>query len=155
MWSIFKVVIESVAIFTFWLFGHEACGILPPWLGNGTYIPCIGRRSLNHWITREVDLTLIICWVQEGGDCYSHAPEHLIWGLREELTFSRTQLTFSRTHEITSLLSSNSIKLMDALPEWKSPSFWEWEGSLQACLDFPKGPWSQFPMGLIILSFKI
>ena len=33
MWSIFKVVIEFVAIFTFWLFGHEACGILPPWPG--------------------------------------------------------------------------------------------------------------------------
>ena len=33
MWTIFKVFIEFVTIlllFTFWLFGHEACGILAP-----------------------------------------------------------------------------------------------------------------------------
>ena len=148
MWSVFKVVIEFVAIFTFWHFDHEACSILPPQPGIERTSPAMEGWRLNHRITREVDLSLIICWVQEGGHCYSHAREHLIWGLREELTVSRTQ-------EITPLLSSNSIKQMGALPEGKSPSFWDWEGSLQACWDFPKGPWSQFPLGLIILSFKI
>ena len=41
MWSIFKVVIEFVAIFTFWLFGDEASDILPPWLGMECISPAL------------------------------------------------------------------------------------------------------------------
>ena len=36
----------------FWVFGHEACGILALWPGALT--PYTGRQSLNHWTAREL-----------------------------------------------------------------------------------------------------
>ena len=51
----FKVFIEFVTtlplLFYGLLFGQEAHGFLAP---NQTCTPCIGRRSPNHWTTREV-----------------------------------------------------------------------------------------------------
>ena len=39
---------------TFCLLGQEACGIEAPQPGVEPLSPCIGRQSLNHWITTEV-----------------------------------------------------------------------------------------------------
>ena len=46
----------------FWFFGHEKD---PMWdlssqTRDGTRTPCNGRRSLNHWTTREVPVLLLI-----------------------------------------------------------------------------------------------
>ena len=56
-WAIFKVFIKFVTIlllFNFGIFGPEACGDLTSPTSDQQCTPCIGRQSLNHWITREV-----------------------------------------------------------------------------------------------------
>ena len=47
LWFLLKL-LQYCFCFVFWIFGHEACGILAP------HILCIGRWSLSHWTTREV-----------------------------------------------------------------------------------------------------
>ena len=39
--------------FWFWFFGHEAWGSLNSPIRDRTCHPCVGRRSLNYWTTRE------------------------------------------------------------------------------------------------------
>ena len=63
MWnSFFKVVIEFVtmlfllSVLVFWSPGMWDLGSPTK---DQTCTPCIGRRSLNHWITREVPLCII------------------------------------------------------------------------------------------------
>ena len=57
MWTIFKVFIEFVTILllfhvlVFWPWGIWDLSS-PTW--DQTHTPCIGRRSLNHWTTREI-----------------------------------------------------------------------------------------------------
>ena len=57
MWTIFKVFIEFVTILllfyvlVFWLQGTWDLSSLTR---DRTCTPCFGRRSLNHWTTREV-----------------------------------------------------------------------------------------------------
>ena len=62
MWTIFKVFIEFVTILllffyilVFWLQGMWDLSSL---MRDQTRTPCIGRQSLNHWITREVPFSL-------------------------------------------------------------------------------------------------
>ena len=54
-----------------WLFDSEACGILASPSRITPSPPCVGRRSLNHWTTREVPQVLLwkkgpmnwtVCW---------------------------------------------------------------------------------------------
>ena len=62
MWIILKIFIEFVTVF---LLSY----VLAVWLRdvldlssltrNWTYIPCVGRQSLNHWTTREVPLSAL------------------------------------------------------------------------------------------------
>ena len=57
MWTILKILIEFVTILllfyilVFWLPGIWDLHSLTR---DGTHVPCIGRRSLSHWTTREV-----------------------------------------------------------------------------------------------------
>ena len=62
MWTILKYFTEFVTIFCFmfWFLGLETCRILAPQPGIANHRPCIGRRSLNHWTTREVPFILLI-----------------------------------------------------------------------------------------------
>ena len=56
MWTILKVLIEfAVTLLLFFggFFDHEACSILAPHQGWLQLQPCIGRRIINHWTTRE------------------------------------------------------------------------------------------------------
>ena len=56
-WTIFKffneLVTISLLLFILLVFGQEVCGLLAPNQGSNLH-PCMGRQSLNHWITREV-----------------------------------------------------------------------------------------------------
>ena len=50
MGTIFKVFTESVTILSlFYVFGHEACGILVPWLGIEPTPPAIEGEVLTAW----------------------------------------------------------------------------------------------------------
>ena len=40
----------------FWIWGHKTCGILGPHPGGQTCMPCFGRWSFNHWITKKVSI---------------------------------------------------------------------------------------------------
>ena len=57
MWTIFKVFIEFVTIlllFYVLVFWSQGMWDLSSPIKDRTHTPCIGRRSLNHWTTREV-----------------------------------------------------------------------------------------------------
>ena len=60
VWSIFKVFVQLVTtllLFMFWFFGQETCEILACGIfltKDWTCMPCIGRQSLNHWTSRDV-----------------------------------------------------------------------------------------------------
>ena len=56
---VFKVFVEFESTL-FWFFGLEACRISSPWPGIRLISPCIGRLSLNSWISREVPLLYIL-----------------------------------------------------------------------------------------------
>ena len=59
MWTILKVFIEFVTIlllFHVLIFWPEGMQDLSSLTRDRTCTPCIGRRSLNHWTTREVPL---------------------------------------------------------------------------------------------------
>ena len=46
--------------FMLWFFGHEAGGDLSSSTRDQTCNLCIGRRSLNHWTTREVPISAFL-----------------------------------------------------------------------------------------------
>ena len=57
MWAIFKVFIEFVTYcfcFTFWFFWQHGMSDLSSPTRNPICTPCIGRWSVNHWLSREV-----------------------------------------------------------------------------------------------------
>ena len=62
MWTIFKVFIEFVTILllfyvlVFWLRGMWDLSCL---IRDRTRTPCVGRRSLNHWIMRDVPVPFL------------------------------------------------------------------------------------------------
>ena len=76
MWTIFKVFIEFVTILLLFCFASWPRGTwdLSSLTRGGTCTPCIGRRSLNHWTTREVPHTSSLIqeteWGGGGGLCY-------------------------------------------------------------------------------------
>ena len=49
---------------------HAACGILSSLTRDQTHVPCVGRRILNHWTSREV---LSISYITVG-ICEPHPP---------------------------------------------------------------------------------
>ena len=58
MWTIFEVLIEFftfllLLLLMFWVFGHEACGILAPQPGIKPAPSALEVRSLNPWTSRE------------------------------------------------------------------------------------------------------
>ena len=66
MWTVFKVFIEFVTILLASRFGFWPRGMwdLSSPTRDGTLTPCIGRRSLNHWTTREVPIFPMFCFQQ-------------------------------------------------------------------------------------------
>ena len=57
MWTIFKAFIEFVTIlllFYVLVFWPQVMWNLTSPTGDQTHLPCVGRQSLNYWITREV-----------------------------------------------------------------------------------------------------
>ena len=46
----------------FWIFGHEACGILAPRPGIEPAPPALEVHCLNHWTTREVPIPIFLKW---------------------------------------------------------------------------------------------
>ena len=62
MWTIYKVFIEfvteSLLFYVLFFWSRGLCD-LSSLTGNQTHIPCVERRNLNHWATREVPLRLL------------------------------------------------------------------------------------------------
>ena len=63
MWTIFKVFIELVTtLFLFYVLVFWPQGMWdlnsPTW--DGTHAPCFGRRSLNHWMTIQLSISIYV-----------------------------------------------------------------------------------------------
>ena len=78
-WAIFKFCIKFVTILLLFQvlgFVAEVCGDLTCPTRDQTCTPCIGRQSLNHWITREVPCSLLtffcVVWVSCDPNHSSH-----------------------------------------------------------------------------------
>ena len=53
--------ISQVLFVCLLLFGHIACGTFPT--RDGTHVPCAGRRTLNHWTSREALHWTFFLWI--------------------------------------------------------------------------------------------
>ena len=70
MWTIFKVFIEFVIVmllFYVLIFWQQGVQDLSSLTRNQTSTPCIGRRRLNHWTSKEVPSSFILTSPHEFG----------------------------------------------------------------------------------------
>ena len=65
------------SVFMFCFFDHEAWGNLSSLTRDQTSNPCIGRQSLNHWATQEVQVCCELCFF--GYLCH-FTLENIFWG---------------------------------------------------------------------------